>query len=262
MEENERVQSYLLIPDNRKSKNPAILAIHQHASNWEVGKSEVVGLTKNPMFSYGLDLVKRGYVVIAPDILCFESRIGKVKYKEGKEANMLYERFQFCKYMLNGSTLQGKTLSDLSAAIDVLVTLDYVDKDNIGVIGHSLGGQEAVWMQWFDKRLKAGVSSCGVSTFKAIMDNVGLQNFYLYLPGILEKCDVDEVIYEITRDRKLLITSGLKDDRHCPLDGVKTIEQRVTNGNLISIKFHDGHKFNDAEKETAYKFFDDNLKHN
>ena len=67
------MKSYLLIPKNMQSKNPAVLAIHQHASQWNIGKSEVVGIAGNPMFAYGLDLVKQGYVVIAPDLLCFES---------------------------------------------------------------------------------------------------------------------------------------------------------------------------------------------
>lgn len=71
VEKNERVKSYLLIPKNIK-KAPGILAIHQHHGNWDIGKSEVVGLTSDTMYSYGVDLVKRGYVVIAPDIICFE----------------------------------------------------------------------------------------------------------------------------------------------------------------------------------------------
>lgn len=260
VEDNERVQSYLLIPNELKEKNPAILAIHQHAGNWEVGKSEVVGITNDKMYSYGLDLVERGYVVIAPDIICFESRMGEKEFKETRESQKAYERFAFCDYLVNGKTLQGKTLHDLSVSIDVLCELNYVDQNNIGVIGHSLGGQESIWIQWFDERIKAGVSSCGVSMIKDIIDNKVLHNFYLYIPNMLEKCDMDELIYEITIKRNLLILSGLKDENHFPLSGIKKIENRVINSNFKSIKFDDGHKFNDSEKEVAYKFLDMNLK--
>lgn len=259
VEENERVQSYLLIPNVLKEKNPAILAIHQHAGNWEVGKSEVVGITNDKMFSYGLDLVKRGYVVIAPDIICFESRLGESEFRETREDQRDYERFVFCDYLVNGKTLQGKTLNDLRSSIDVLCELDYVDQDNIGVIGHSLGGQESIWMEWFDERIKVGVSSCGVSMIKDIIANNILHNFYLYLPKMLEKCDMDELIYEITLKRKIMIISGLKDERHFPLSGIKAIEERINNTNFNSIKFNDGHKFNDSEKEVAYNFLDINL---
>ena len=260
VEEHERVQSYLLVPNELKEKNPAILAIHQHAGNWKIGKSEVVGKTNDKMFAYGLDLVGRGYVVIAPDIICFESRMGEKEYKETRDGQKAYERFVFCDYLVNGKTLQGKTLHDLSVALDVLYELDYVDQNNIGVIGHSLGGQESIWIQWFDERIKAGVSSCGVSMIKDIIDNKILHNFYLYIPNMLEKCDIDELIYEITLKRKLLILSGLKDENHFPLSGIKKIEDRVKNSNFKSIQFNDGHKFNDSEKEEAYKFLDNNLK--
>lgn len=260
VEDNERVQSYLLIPNELKEKNPAILAIHQHAGNWEVGKSEVVGITNDKMYSYGLDLVERGYVVIAPDIICFESRMGEREFKETRENQKAYERLAFCDYLVNGKTLQGKTLHDLSVSIDVLCELNYVDQNNIGVIGHSLGGQESIWIQWLDERIKAGVSSCGVSMIKDIIDNKVLHNFYLYIPNMLEKCDMDELIYEITLKRNLLILSGLKDENHFPLSGIKKIENRVINSNFKSIKFDDGHKFNDSEKEVAYKFLDMNLK--
>ena len=141
VEKNERVKSYLLIPKNIK-KAPGILAIHQHHGNWDIGKSEVVGLTSDTMYSYGVDLVKRGYVVIAPDIICFEDRKGKDKFNIDRDSKAMYERFKFCDYLVHGTTLQTKTLHDLSVAVDVLCELEYVDKNRIGVIGHSLGGQE------------------------------------------------------------------------------------------------------------------------
>ena len=77
---------------------------------------------------------------------------------------------------------------------------------------------------------------------------------------MLEKCDMDELIYEITLKRNLLILSGLKDEEQFPLSGIKKIENRIQSPNFKSIKFDDGHKFNDSEKEAAYKFFDMHLK--
>lgn len=258
---NERVQSYLLIPKQNKNIYPAILAIHQHAGNWNIGKSEVVGLTNNDMYSYGLDLVKRGYVVIAPDIICFESRQGKGEYKENREGQKAFERFMFCDYLVNGSTLQAKTLHDLSVAIDVLCSLSYVDKNNIGAIGHSLGGQEAIWIEWFDKRIKVGASSCGVSMITDIIKSKILHNFYMYIPNMLEVCDMDEIIKEVVSERKLIISSGLQDERHFPLTGIKKIEETNSgNDNFVSIKFNDGHKFNNSEKNIIYNFLDTNLK--
>lgn len=259
VEKNERIKSYLLIPKNIK-KAPGILAIHQHHGNWDIGKSEVVGLTSDTMYSYGVDLVKRGYVVIAPDIICFEDRKGKDKFNIDRDSKAMYERFKFCDYLVHGSTLQTKTLHDLSVAVDVLCELEYVDKNRIGVIGHSLGGQEAVLVEWFDKRIKVAASSCGLSMMQDIIDNMVMHSFYLYIPNMLKYCDFDEIINEITVDRKLIMSSGLKDERHCPLSGIDKIEKKNQNDNFKSIRFDGDHQFGNNEKEIIYDYIDNVLK--
>lgn len=256
----EKVQAYVLIPKKINAKAPGILAIHQHHSNWEIGKSEVVGLTDDNMYSYGLDLVKEGYVVIAPDILCFESRMGNFEYKTDKEKHFFFERFQMIKYLNQGSTLQAKTLTDLSRAIDVLCSFDFVDSNRIGAIGHSLGGQEAIWISWFDERVKVAASSCGTSCIKDFFASGYQNNAWLCIPNLLKYCDTDNIIDAIVKDRKLIMTTGLKDDRHCPLTGIEKIEKTVGNNpNFKLIKFDDEHKFNDTEKRYVYKFIRENL---
>lgn len=94
VEIGERVRSYILIPKKEGIK-PAIVAIHQHASNWDIGKSEVVGKMDNKMFAYGLDLVKKGYVVIAPDLLCFESRQGNENLEQIKKCKKCMKDLNF-----------------------------------------------------------------------------------------------------------------------------------------------------------------------
>ena len=159
VEPGERIESYLLVPKNLSEKNPAIIAIHQHNNEFYLGKSEPAGLSRNRMYHYGLELCLRGYVVLCPDNLGFEDRRPE-EYKRKENAcleGMNYERLLFCKYILEGSTLQAKYLSDLCRGIDFLETLDFVDPERIGAIGHSLGGQEALWLTWFDERIKVGV---------------------------------------------------------------------------------------------------------
>lgn len=256
----EKVQAYVLIPKNIDGKVPGILAIHQHHSNWEIGKSEVVGLTNDKMYSYGLDLVKQGYVVIAPDILCFESRMGNDEYKENKDAHRFFERFQAIKYLNKGSTLQAKTLTDLSRAIDVLCSFDFVDSNRIGAIGHSLGGQEAIWISWFDEKVKVVASSCGTSCIEDFLTNGYQNNAWLCIPNLLRYCDMDSIINDIVQNRKLIMTTGLEDDKHCPLTGIDKIEKTVgDNPNFKLIRFEDEHKFNEIEKEAVYKFLKENL---
>jgi dienelactone hydrolase len=49
--------------------------------------------------------------------------------------------------------------------VDLLVGLPEVDAGRIGVIGHSLGGHNAIFTAAFDERLRAVVSSCGFTPF-------------------------------------------------------------------------------------------------
>jgi len=46
-------------------------------------------------------------------------------------------------------------------AVGVLRSLPYVDPNRIGVIGHSLGGHNALFLAVFDPRVRVIVSSCG-----------------------------------------------------------------------------------------------------
>lgn len=261
VEKDERIHSYLLKPTKNQDKYSAIVAIHQHAGEFHVGKSEVIGKTKNKMYSYGLDLCKRGYVVIVPDMLCFEERIAD-KYKKNIGDGAGYERFEFTSRITKGSSLQTKYLHDLSVAIDALETLSFVDTEKIGTIGHSLGGQEACWLTFYDSRIKVGVSSCGTSTMKAIYDEQINHNFAMYVPCLLEVCDMDEVIAEIA-PKPFLMTSGINDGIF-PMPGIEQIKAAVEKKYselgypelFKHIIFDGGHSFSDSEKEQAYAWLD------
>ena len=55
---------------------------------------------------------------------------------------------------------------DASRAIDYLETLDFIDPNKIGSIGHSHGGITTLFSMAFDERIKVGVSNCGFDTFR------------------------------------------------------------------------------------------------
>ena len=49
--------------------------------------------------------------------------------------------------------------------MDLLQSRPEVDPEKIGVIGHSLGGHNAMFTAVFDERLKVIVSNCGFTSF-------------------------------------------------------------------------------------------------
>ncbi|MDR1746741.1 MAG: alpha/beta fold hydrolase [Tannerella sp.] len=139
--ENEDVPAYLYLPAGKKSgrKFPAMLALHPTG---DPGKAIVDGAAK-PDRAYGKELAQRGYVVIAPDYPSF----GDLKNYDFKHDRYLSGSMTGIFYHIR--------------SVDVLESLPFVDKERIGVIGHSLGGHNAMWVASFEPRLKLIVSSCG-----------------------------------------------------------------------------------------------------
>jgi dienelactone hydrolase len=268
VEAGERINAYLLTPDNLKGPAPGIVAIHQHAGQFYLGKSEPAGLSANAMYHYGKDLCLRGFVVICPDLLCFEDRrppeFERVENPQLQDAS--YERLVATEYLFRGSTLQAKYLHDLACVIEVLGRQPTVDPQRIGCIGHSLGGQEAMWLTWYDPRIRAGVSSCGLSMVQAILrDRIG-HNMSFYVPGLLKVCDLDELIASIA-PRAFMMTAGTQ-DRIFPIDAVLHIGDFARNAYQAAgapdafacETFEGGHGFPDSTKSLAYAFLERTLK--
>ncbi|HXX77990.1 MAG TPA: dienelactone hydrolase family protein, partial [Ktedonobacteraceae bacterium] len=173
VEAGERVSAWLLLPRGAAPTDgwPAVLAIHQHDNQYELGKAEPAGLAGNAMYAYGKELCQRGYVVLCPDLLCFEDRRPAPEIRHANSAldDADYERFEFTRRVLTGSCLQTKYLHDLTCAVDLLVSLPEVNQGRLGVIGHSLGGLEALWLMWYDPRITAAVSSCGFGLLRTLV---------------------------------------------------------------------------------------------
>lgn len=269
VESGERVTAWLLVPPGLEGKRPAIVASHQHAGEFHLGKSEPAGLSRNVMYHYGLELCHRGYVVLCPDHLGFEDRRPREflrRENSALEADQ-FERLLLCRYISSGSTLQAKYLSDLTVAVDVLERLPFVDADNIGAIGHSLGGQETLWLTWFDDRVKAAVSSCGFGQMGSILrDNVA-HNLAMFTFDFLNQAgDVHELVKGIA-PRAFMMTNGTEDPLF-PMDGVYDIigkaEARFAESGVPerfqSIVFQGAHSFPLTVREQAYQFLDCFLK--
>ena len=144
-EGDDRVTAHLYLPDDLKpgERRAAMLALHPTGAQ---GKAIVAGLG-NASRGYGLELARRGYVVLAPDYPSF-----------GELAN--YD-FAADKYV--SGTMKG--IVNHIRSVDFLQSRPEVDPERIGVIGHSLGGHNAMFVGVFDERLKVIVSSCGWTPF-------------------------------------------------------------------------------------------------
>lgn len=268
VEPGERIPAWLLVPNGTTPRDgwPAILAIHQHGGQFDKGKSELVGLSGDARYAYGRELCRRGYVVLCPDLLCFEERRPEPGTAWARLRDGSYEQFEFTRRLLAGSCLQTKYLHDLSCSLDLLASLPYVDEKRLGAIGHSLGGQEALWLAWYDARVAVAVSSCGFSLLRAIIRDGINHNFAAYVPDMLALCDMDGLVCSLA-PRPFLFTAG-EIDVIFPADGVRTIvergrhayEQQGVAEHFQAVIFPGGHTFPDEVKAQAYAFLDRWLK--
>lgn len=257
VERGQRVSAYLFAPAG-EGRHPAVLCLHQHNREYHLGKSEPAGLSGNPEQFYALELAKRGYVTLAPDTLCFEER------QHLRLRGMEYERFEATRRLTEGSCLQAKLLWDLTRALDYLLTRREVDPRRIGCLGHSLGGQETLFLPAVDRRVAVGVSSCGFSSYRAVFDAAILHNFALYVPGLARYGDLDRVL-GLVAPRPFLVLAGGQDPLF-PLEGVQaTVREarrayRRSRDRLRLEVFPVGHGFAPPMREAAYAWFDRWLK--
>lgn len=141
-----RVPAYLLVPKRvltGQLKSPAVLALHQTHS---AGQKVVVGLGNSTNDEYGVELAKRGFVVLAPPYTMLANYWPDLKALGYRSGTM-------------------KSIWDNIRGLDYLSTLSFVKTNGFGAIGHSLGGHNSVFTAVFDERIKVVVSSCGLDAF-------------------------------------------------------------------------------------------------
>lgn len=175
------VTAYLLIPHDKDSSRasgplPAILALHPTANE---GKSDIALPTGREDRRYALELVERGYVVLAPDCITAGER--------REEGTAFFHTEAFYARHPEWSAV-GKMLADHLQGLDLLCSMPEVDIGRIGVIGHSLGGYNGYFLAGADDRIKAVAVSCGLSTFHGDPDpqRWGQRSWFTHLPQVTE----------------------------------------------------------------------------
>jgi dienelactone hydrolase len=245
------VPAYLLIPDSRQFPGPAVLAIHGHGP----GKDLVCGLaeTEAPNGDYAVQLVRRGYVVLAPDLRCF-----------GERADWNPPDHYACDTNLVHAVMAGwrpltQNLWDLARCIDVLADHPLVDGSRIGAVGLSYGGTMSLFLAAWDPRVAAAVVSGYFSSWAASHRMPWNMCGSQVLPGMLgriEHVDLGAMI----APRPLLVETGTE-DLLFPLAAASgsMVELRAVYGwlgasdRLQHDVFQGGHQWHG---EAAYPFLD------
>ena len=254
--------AYLLVPKNIEFPAPAVIAMHQHGGNYEYGKEEVVGNIGSPDLAYGKELAERGYIVLAMDAPLFGKR-----FDTGNNSRNVEEMQAVQDLLVLGHSPLGVIVQEDIISLDYLSSLDIVDKENIGCIGHSFGGIRCMYLSALDKRIKVTVLSSSVANLKKNPNISILHTWLTLLPGIAKYTETSGILALIS-PRPLMIVHTENDPIYPAQEtqqninsiyGLYTLINKKENFDYFFIK-NEKHTFPKEIHDIAFQFMDKHLK--
>ncbi len=262
--DGESVSAFLFEPLSKRRDGGAVVALHQHNSQWRIGKSEIAGLVGDPFQAFGPALARAGVTVLAPDAVGFESRYGRVGNDDAPvlapllnpdrgstEEDWLQYYNHAMHRLAKGELLMRRVLSDVERAVSALRSLG--TSSNIGVIGHSYGGNVALFAAALDTRVAFAVSSGAACSYRyKLTHGIGLE-MALVIPGFAARFDLDDLI-RCVAPRKLLLVSSDQDPLTADADDLvarasPALEREESADRLVHLRTPgphalDSHRFN------------------
>lgn len=250
------VHAFLYLPKEAEGKRPAILALHPTSP---LGKRVVAGEGERTNRNYGQELAEKGYVVLAPDYPGFGDDVES-------RAQLYEEGYVSC-------TMKG--IWNHIRAVDLLQSLEEVDGDRIGCIGHSLGGHNTLFAGAFDERIRVLVTSCGFTAFPHYKNgNLKGWSHDGYMPLITTeyKNDPERMPFDfpeilgVLAPRPLFVNAPLHDDNFEPvgvkesISAAKKVYALFSPERLIEVHYPNAeHDFPKTERLAAYEFLEKHL---
>ena len=297
-----RANGLFLYPKEAGSKLPAVVALHDHGEFFYYGKEKLVSFPNEPKVlreykekyyggrSWGMELAKRGFAVLAVDSFLWGSRkipIDSVNEELQKEFEGLdpkseeyirkYNEFwarNECILVVDSILNSGTNWPGIFAyedrrSIDYLLTRSEVDAKRIGCGGLSMGGLRTIFLAGLDPRVRCAFCVGFMTTIRGVLRNKIRcppgHGLLMYVPELFRSLDLPDVI-GIRTPAPLLIQYNEEDELFTP-EGQHEADQKITRiysksgypNNYVG-KFYPGpHKFNVAMQEDAFKWVESNL---
>lgn len=217
------VYGYLLVPDPLSAPAPAVLYHHVHGGIYEWGKDQL--LTPHRLYGHtdGVELVKRGFVVLGIDAYCFGERQNQGPAGT-RESGGATEVSLFKRFLWEGTCLWGMMVRDDLLALSALLSRPEVDPARVGATGMSLGGSRTTWVGALDDRVAMTIPISQMTRYANLLANGELarHSVYYYVPGVLKASLDMEHLVALTAPRGLTILTG-DQDPSSPYEGIQRI---------------------------------------
>jgi dienelactone hydrolase len=259
------MSAMLLIPDGLKAPAPAILWLHSSSFDHT---QLLVPNSNGGEEPLGITLVKRGYVVFAPDAAWYGDRAGQGP--AGARELTREQQDSLHKYHLwFGRTLWGMFVRDDQIALDYLCARPEVDPKRIGATGMSMGSTRSWWLAAVDNRIACTVGVACLTRYENLIRHGQLRQHgnYYFVNGLLKHFDTEGVIALIAPRPVLFLTGEL--DAGSPADGILVIEQKVgaiyrmagVEEKFRSVRYPEiGHTYTPAMRQEMLAWFEKWLK--
>jgi dienelactone hydrolase len=184
------IPAYLLVPQGSENTTRAVLAIHGHGT-----VEPCIGASDDYHHSFALELARKGYLVLCPELRGFgtlrdvaaQIEGGRLDYWNWGE-HMAYSLVS--DGIIHGKPLIGETVEDLLRWENWLVTSRGVAK--IGVAGISYGGDLALIYPVFSERVDRIFASGTLGSFSVIFSRC--YNAPAHgIPGVLQWMDRSDI---------------------------------------------------------------------
>ncbi len=247
------VTAALYLPKNIKGKAPAVIYACGHSTNGFRGGYQQMSI----------NLVKKGFVVLAFDPIGQGERLQYYNEKEGKSrfGSTTEHSYPGAQCYISGYSPTKYFVWDGIRSVDYLLTRKEVDPKRIGMTGRSGGGTQTAYTAAMDDRILAAAPECFITKMEYVLKSIGPQDaeqnlFHMISEGI-DHADLLEVrapkpALIITTTRDFFSIQGARET----FAEVKQFYKGLENEELINmVEDDDKHASTKKNREAMYAFF-------
>ncbi len=248
------VTAALFLPKKRKGKAPAVIYVSGHT---------IEGFRSETYQHIIINLVKKGFVVLAFDPIGQGERLQYFDEKEGKSrfGPTTEHSYPGAQCYISGYSPTKYFIWDGIRSVDYLLTRKEVDPDRIGMTGRSGGGTQTAYTAAIDDRILAAAPECFITSMEYVLKSIGPQDaeqnlFHMISEGI-DHADLLEVrapkpTLMVTTTRDFFSIQGARET----YSEVKNYYQALGAEDQINmVEDDDIHTSTKKNREAMYAFF-------